>query len=303
VAVAVLYVNYLVYEDLDRSLHALAPFLDQDDAVVVVDNASDAARLEWISRRHPRVTFLPQRENLGFAAGVNLAARHTSQPYLLLLNPDTVMQGTVVRTLERWLRDHPGVGVAGPRVLNADGSVQASARRSPSVTAAIGGRSSWLTRRFPNNWISRRHILGRSSSEPLEVDWIAGSCLMTTREAFERVDGLDEAFFLYWEDADYCLRLKAAGFKSAYVPLAAVLHAGGHSATLVPDLSIRAFHQGALRLHTKHGGAIARMTSPVAAALIHLRMRWRMWQVSRHPAAPAASPVPAVNGTATDEPR
>ena len=144
-AVSVLIVNYRVYDDLDRSLSALAPYLGADDEVIVVDNVSDPDRLAWLSTRHPRIRTIAHRENLGFAAGVNLAARASSRAYLVVLNPDTEVQGPVPRVLEAWLRDHPDTGAAGPQVLNADGSVQPSARRFPGITTAIGGRSTWLT--------------------------------------------------------------------------------------------------------------------------------------------------------------
>src|SRR5437868_6912319 len=129
--------------------------MGEDDEVVLVDNASDPTRLAWLCGRHPYVRAISRTENLGFAAGVNLAASHSSRPYLLLMNPDTTMMGPVVRELECWLRAHPSTGVAGPRILNSDGTVQASARRFPGLTAAFGGRSTWLTSKFPNNWIAR----------------------------------------------------------------------------------------------------------------------------------------------------
>jgi GT2 family glycosyltransferase len=276
VAVAVLIVNFKVYDDLDRSLSALESFLDPDDEVVVVDNSSDASQLDWLTTRHPRIRVVANADNLGFAAAVNIGARQTSLPFLLLLNPDTVMQGPVVRVLEQWLREHPETAVVGPRVINPDGSVQASARRFPGMSAAIGGRSTWLTERFPNNWVSRRQLLGRDSATPIDVDWLAGSCLMTTRAAFELAGGLDEGFFLYWEDADYCQRLKKLGLKTTYVPTVSVRHAGGHSAELVPQLAVRAFHESALRLHVKHGGWFARVSSPLARVAMKARTAWRL---------------------------
>ena len=284
-SVAVLFVNFRVYDDLDRSLTALYPFLSSDDEIVVVDNESQRDRLAWLTARHPRALALPRRENIGFAAAINLAVRNSSRPFLLLLNPDALVQGPVPRVLEEWLVTHPDTAVAGPRILNADGSVQPSARRFPGISAAIGGRSTWLSQRFPNNWFSRQHLLGMTAETPLDVDWIAGSCLMTTRAAFERVGGFDEQFFLYWEDADYCRRLNALGLKSTYLPGVTVKHAGGHSAEQVLTLAIRAFHASALRLHMKHGGLPARMTAPLANAAIRLRLAWRVRQAARaaHP--------------------
>lgn len=275
-AVSILIVNFRVYDDLDRSLAALQPFLADDDEIIVVDNESDAAKLRALVDKHSRVRPLPSAVNVGFAAGVNLAARQARNPCLLVMNPDTIARGPIVRTLEVWLRDHPDTGVVGPRVFNPDGTVQPSARRFPGLTTAIGGRSSWLTERFPNNWATRRNLLGLTGTDPIDVDWIAGSCFMTTRAAFESVGGFDEKFFLYWEDADYCRRLKDTGLKSTYVPEVSVQHTGGRSSELVPQLAIRSFHNSALRLYLKHGGAFTRLTAPIAMAAMRVRMEWQM---------------------------
>jgi GT2 family glycosyltransferase len=257
-------------------LTTLQPFLGADDEVIVVDNASVPERLEWLVDRHPGIRAIPSERNLGFSGGVNLAARHATRPYLMLLNPDTKVLGPVVRDLEAWLTNHPETGVVGPRVLNPDGSVQASARGFPGVSAVFGGRSTWLSQRFPNNWLSRRHLLGRDSTTPIRVDWVAGSCFMTPRAAFDRVGGLDEGFFLYWEDADYCLRIGDIGLNVTYLPTVSVRHAVGRSAELVPELAIRAFHESALRLYLKHGGWRARLLAPLARTVMRARTAWRL---------------------------
>ena len=214
--VAVLLVNYQVYEDLAQALASLERFLRAEDEVVVVDQLSNPERLAVIERRHPGVRFVPTTENVGFAAGVNLAARRSSAPNLLLLNPDTVLEGPAIETLERWLSHHPDTAIVAPRVLNADNTVQASARRFPSLSTALAGRSTWLTRRFPGNWLSRRNLPAQLATTPMDVDWVAGSCLMTRRDVFDRLSGFDESFFLYWEDADYCHRATRAGWRCVY---------------------------------------------------------------------------------------
>jgi GT2 family glycosyltransferase len=245
---AVLIVNYRGYGDLERCLGSLEPHLAPDDEVVVVDYESDHAALAQATSRHPRVAVLTRADNRGFAAGVNLGAAHSRSPFLLLLNPDSVVEGPVVRVLEDWLIAHPDVAVAGPRVLNADGSIQPSARRFPDFTTWLGGRSTWLTSRFPGNWFSRRNLIGLNVSVPIDVDWVSGACLMTRRDVFDRVGGLDEGFFLYWEDADYCSRAADAGFRRMYVPTVSITHIGGCSTEQDPIPPIRAFYRSAFRL-------------------------------------------------------
>jgi GT2 family glycosyltransferase len=169
------------------------------------------------------------------------------------------------------LVEHPDVGIVGPRVLNEDGTVQASARRFPGLSTAFAGRSTWLTRRFPDNWWSRRNLPARDASAPVAVDWVAGSCLMTRRSLFDALNGLDESFFLYWEDADYCHRAADLGWKCVYLPVVAVRHAGGRSAASSPAPAIRAFHASAFHLYEKHAGPVARVFAPLARVALWVR--------------------------------
>jgi len=270
VSVAVLIVNYRTYEALDRCLTSLQPFLGEGDEVVVVDWVTDQASRRPLAARHLFVTWVPSIENLGFAVGINRAAAATAAPVLVWLNPDTVVEGPILRELEAWLGANTTVAVAGPKVLNGDGTVQPSARRFPGLSTVLGGRSTWLTRRFPNNWFSRRNLLQGEGRHSAEVDWLAGSCLATRREAFERLGGLDESFFMYWEDADYCRRATALGYSCHYVPTSAVRHTGGASSAHNVVPSIRAFHRSAFRLFWKHAGS-ARIFAPVVWAGLRLR--------------------------------
>ena len=275
-AAAVLIVNYHAYGDLRRCLESLVPHLATDDQIVVVDYECDRTALARAIDVSVRVVTVERDDNLGFAAGVNLAARQTRAPFLMLLNPDTVVEGPVIRTLEAWLAAHPDAGVAGPRVLNADGTVQPSARQFPGVTTLLGGRTTWLTRRFPRNWFSKRNLLAQDAKAPVDVDWVSGACLMTRRDLFDTLGGFDEAFFLYWEDADYCRRVTAAGFRNVYVPTAPVRHAGGASAEHNRTNAIRAFHASAFRLYWKHASIAGRLGAPVARVGLWLRgSGWR----------------------------
>lgn len=278
--VAVLIVNYRTYEALSRCLASLMPHCAGDDEVVVVDWATSADEVARLRAMFPRVHWLPDAGNAGFAAGVNRAAAATRAPHLLLLNPDTVMEGPVLRTLEAWMREHPQCAVAGPRVLNADGSVQASARRFPGLSTAFGGRSTWLTRHFPNNPLTRRNLLTGDGAQVGRVDWLAGSCFLTRRTAFEAVGGLDEGFFMYWEDADYCRRLTQRGSECHYVPTSAVRHVGGVSSVQNVEPSIRAFHRSAARLFHKHAG-VGLVFAPVVWIALWLRGEVKVWAARR----------------------
>jgi GT2 family glycosyltransferase len=269
--VSLLIVNYHVYDDLDRCLAAVDRALRTGDEVIVLDQASDEARRAAVEARHPHVRWIVSRDNVGFAAGVNRAAAAARTPRLLWLNPDAIISAPVVETLDAWLTSHPETGCVGPRVVDEDGRVQASARRFPDPTTAIAGRSTWLTRHFPNNWLTRHNLPARTADRPQTVDWLAGSCLLTRRDLFERLGGLDEGFFLYWEDADYCRRAAALGFGCTYLPTVSVQHAVGRSAALNPATAIRAFHASAYRMFAKHAGPMGRVVAPLVRLALWTR--------------------------------
>jgi hypothetical protein len=280
-SVAILIVNFRAYEALERCLGSLAPCLDADDEVVIVDHASDEARLQKAVTQCPRAVAIARADNPGFAAGVNRAAAVSRAKYLLLLNPDTELCDQVPRTLESWLDLHPDVAVAGPRVLNTDGSIQPTARRFPGLSTVVGGRSTWFTERFPNNWLTRWNLNARDARTPLAVDWISGACLMTPRVVFDRLGGFDESFFLYQEDIDYCRRARDAGYRNVYVPIATARHQIGASARHAPERSIRVFHDSAFHYYWKHSGAAGRAFAPLIWLGLRIRGAWRVHSAQR----------------------
>jgi GT2 family glycosyltransferase len=269
--VAVVIVNYKSYSDLRQCLPALA---GQACAVVVVDHATTADAADALAREYPWVHLVPVPVNDGFAAGVNRGARATRSDYLLLLNPDSLPEPDLCAALAGWLDRHPGVGAVGPRITNTDGTVQASARRFPDFTTAIAGRSSWLTRVLPRNPLSRHNLPGMDAGpgEVMDVDWVSGACMMVRRAAFDEIGGMDEGFFLYWEDADFCRRLAAAGWRTQYWPAVSVLHTASGSSRHAVDASLVAFHDSAYRLFRKHARGPARLLVPLVRAALRLRL-------------------------------
>ena len=273
--VSVLVVNYRAYAELDCCLHSL---LDQAglSSVIVVDHASVRDQCAALEARYPNVTWLARHDNPGFGAGVNFAARQASGDYLYVVNPDAVVGAGAVLALSRWLDTHPNVGVAGSLVRDSDGTIQGSARRFPTFSTLFAGRSSWLTRRFPANPLSRMNVLtGPHVTEPRQVDWVSGASMMIRRKAFDAVGGFDERYFLYWEDADFCRRLLSCGWHTAYVPQAEIVHHGSRSSRsqLRPMV---AFHRSAFRYYFTHSGRLGTLASPFAAAVLTLRLAWKV---------------------------
>jgi GT2 family glycosyltransferase len=270
--VAVVIVNYQSYDELHSCLASVEQLCGAV-SVVVVDHATNEAAADRLSERFPDVRVIRKPGNDGFAVGVNRGVRETAAPFLLLLNPDCVLDPKACCDLADWLEAHPQVGVAGPRIRNADGTVQPSARKFPNLTTAIAGRSSWLTRVLPNNPLSSWNLPARDdSAAPVDVDWVSGACMLVRREAFDAIDGMDEGFFLYWEDADFCRRLKTAGWRTMYVPTAGATHIGGRSSRHAADASLEAFHRSAYRLFTKHAEGAAQLLRPVVFLGLKLRL-------------------------------
>jgi GT2 family glycosyltransferase len=269
--VAVVIVNYQSYADLRRCLGALA---GQTDTYAVVDHDTTPDSADAIAREFPWVSLLRVAGNEGFAAGVNRGARATASDHLLLLNPDSLPEPGLCASLAGWLDRHPDAGAVGPRITNADGTLQASARRFPDLTTAIAGRSSWLTRVLPRNPLSRRNLtaLDAQSGEPVDVDWVSGACMMVRRAAFDQVGGMDEGFFLYWEDADFCRRLQHAGWRTVYWPAVSVRHTGAASSRHAIDASLVAFHESAYRLFRKHARGPLRWLAPLVRGGLRVRL-------------------------------
>ena len=222
--------------------------------VLLVDNAStDGSQLD-AAQEHPGIDVLQNTENVGFARGVNQALARASGELTLLLNPDVVLSPTAIPLLVAFMNEHPAVAAVGPKLLNPDGTVQGSARRDPSPWTGLFGRTAPLTRLFPDNPLSRRELpgLGHEGDEPLEVDWVSGACLLVRRDAYERVGHLDERFFLFWEDADWCRRFRHTGWKICYLPGATATHDVGVSWKQRPVRSAVDFHRSAYRYYRKH---------------------------------------------------
>ncbi|MGI5837227.1 MAG: glycosyltransferase family 2 protein [Chloroflexota bacterium] len=197
--------------------------------IIVVDNASTDGSPEMVRSRFPEVSLLVNDRNVGFAEANNQAIRKSAGEYLLLLNPDTEIVGEAIPEMLRFIDQRPDIAVLGPKLLNPDGSVQSSRRSFPTKATAFL-ESTVLQRLLPNHpALQRYYAMDRSDEVVQEVDWLVGACLMVRSEAVKTVGLLDEGFFMYSEELDWCRRLVDAGWKVMYLPSARVIHYGGQS--------------------------------------------------------------------------
>lgn len=201
--------------------------------VIVIDNASADGSPQMIRERFPQVCLIANERNAGFTRANNQGIAVAKGRYILLLNPDTEVLDGALSTMVCYMDAHPNVGALGPRLLHSDGRVQSSRRRFPTLTTAFL-ESTILQQWFPRNRILRRYYcLDHSDEEEQEVDWVVGACLMMRREALDKVGLLDEHFFMYSEEMDWCYRVVKRGWRVVYLPSAQVVHHEGRSSSQV----------------------------------------------------------------------
>ncbi|HVP81217.1 MAG TPA: glycosyltransferase family 2 protein [Thermodesulfobacteriota bacterium] len=193
--------------------------------VIVVDNGSkDGSGIE-VKKTFPYVHLIENEENLGFAKATNQGLKKAAGKYVLLLNPDTRVKSEAIERLILFMNASPKVGIAGVQLLNSDGSKQNSIANFPSLATELLNKSllRWL---FPKAFPGKE----RDWPEPIEVDSVIGACMMVRRKAIEQVGLLDEDYFLFLEETDWCYRMKQAGWKVVHVPEVRIDHFQGKSA-------------------------------------------------------------------------
>lgn len=192
--------------------------------IIVVDNASRDESVSFLRSDFPEVTVIANEVNVGLAAGVNTGMRAAHGQYYLVLNPDIVALPGAVQALVRFMDERPNVGVAGGRLISPNGKTQYSCYRFYHPLTVVYRRT-WLGRtpagqkdldRFLMRDFDRRH--------ERDVDWLMGACLLVRASAVKEVSGMDERFFLYFEDVDWCRRFWKAGWRVTYVPAAVFSH-------------------------------------------------------------------------------
>jgi N-acetylglucosaminyl-diphospho-decaprenol L-rhamnosyltransferase len=190
----------------------------------VVDNRSGDGTPEFVAARYPWVRVDVRDRRRGFSDNNNFAIRKSSAPFVLILNPDTEIRPGALSALVRFMGRTPDAGIAGAKLLFPDGSVQPSCRRFPTVSSVLARRTPLRAFMRDSSANARHLMLDHASERPVEVDWLLGACLFVRRSAMDQVGLLDEGFFLYVEDIDWCLRMHKAGWKVYWAPDAEIVH-------------------------------------------------------------------------------
>ena len=259
---SVLVVSYNVAPLLRRCLASLR----EADEVVVVDNASSDGSVAMVREEFPRVRLISLAENRGFSAGVNEAARVASGDLLLLLNPDAEVSPGVLVRMAAAIDARPRAAAVGFRQVDAEGTFQLSFGPPPSLVLELVRMI--VQRRLDAGDRRLAAFINWRFSRPRRVPWVTGSSLLVRRSAFAAVGGFDEGFFLYFEDADFCLRLGREVGPVYYVPTVTVVHHRGASARENAGVVRRAYRESQLRYWRRYRGR-------TVAHLVELHQRFR----------------------------
>lgn len=231
----------------DHATCSLQPAIHE---AIVIDNASSDGSVTTVKERFPWVQLIENSANVGFAKANNQGIRASSGRYVLLLNSDTVVHaGALVRLID-FMDAHPQAGACGPRLLNADGSLQHGCH--PMLTP---GREFWRLLFLERFWPRATYPLEHWSTEqPRQVEAIKGAALLLRRAALDQVGLLDENYFMYTEEVDLCKRLALAGWQLWYVPGAVVTHFGGASSSQMAETMYLQLYRSKLQFYRKFGG-------------------------------------------------
>lgn len=244
-------VSYNARTDLERCLISLTthpPVVSHD--IILVDNASSDGSADAVRRGWPNVRVIDAGTNVGFARANNMAIRATASELILLLNSDTVVPAGAVDALVRVLRAHDEVAIAGPRLVDDRGVAELSFGRMigpfSELTQKILGRG-----HARGNGVVRRYVERRARREQFP-DWVSGACLLVRRRDAEAAGLLDERFFMYGEDVDFCAAVRGLGRRVLFTPAAEIGHRGGRSVAAAPRATEAAYRRSQLTFYAKH---------------------------------------------------
>lgn len=264
----------------------------------VVDNASHDGSPDLVAEKFPTVNLIRSDTNAGFAAANNLALTKTAGRYVMLLNSDTRLGRGAVAELVAFMEDRPRAGYCGPKLLNDDGTHQPSARRFPTVLSTAYSMTG-LDRRH----VDSRHTLDLHGShgerDAFGTDWLTGACLFVRSDVVRQVGLMDDGFFLYFEETDWCQKMAAAGWEGWYVPSAEVVHLGGQSVSREkqaapfsgdhPEYWVSSSRRYMRRYHGVLGMLVSELIQVGLYVLVWMRHRFRRSDTSRLKARTAAA--------------
>ncbi len=251
---SIIIVSFNVKDFLFQAIHSIRKAIRNLSAeIIVIDNASWDGSVSMLEKNFPDVRIISNPTNLGFARANNRGIQESSGEYIVLMNPDTIVQEDTFETLLNFFSQDSQVGMAGCKILNPDGSLQLACRRSFPTPWVAFTKLVGLSRLFPKNrYLGRYNLTYLNPDEVTEVEAISGSFMMVRRNLVDEVGLLDESFFLYGEDLDWCYRIRKAGWKIYYVPATQIVHYKGASSKKAQFDTLLLFYRAMLLFVRKH---------------------------------------------------
>jgi GT2 family glycosyltransferase len=259
--------------DLTRT--AIRAVAESDDAlakeVIVVDNGSTDETPTRLPREFPQLQFIRSEKNLGFARACNRAAKTAGGEFLLLLNSDAGLAPDAVAKAVAWMRANPNCAVAGAQLLHADGSRQNSIANFPTLATELLNKS-LLRRLWPKKFPGKEQVF----SAPIAVETVVGAFMLIRKSAWDALAGLDEGYFFFFEETDFCLRVRQKNLRVMHLPQVRVWHGQGQTAKQVSAAARIEYWRSRYRYFAKNFGP-----APCAALRVGLLLRLFMdWLVA-----------------------
>jgi GT2 family glycosyltransferase len=229
--VSIIIVHYNVKYFLEQALHSLKRASGNLQVeTFVIDNNSPDDSVEWIRDRFPDVHIIANQENVGFAKANNQGMAVARGRYFLILNPDVILQENTLDVLVDFMNQHPDVGAVGPKIISPQGTIDHNSRRSFPTPWVAFCKLSGLSNLFPNSPFFSKYALSYIDPDlMMDVDVLSGACMMVRREAYQKVGGFDEDYFMFGEDIDWCYGIKQTGWRICYNPSTRIIHYKGES--------------------------------------------------------------------------
>lgn len=282
---SIIIVNWNTRHLLEDCLLSLCSSVTNSEVeVILVDNGSHDGSAMMVRRKFPYVHVIENQTNRGFAAANNQGLDIARGQYVMLLNSDTIVHGDVLARMIDYLDKHPSIGACGPRILNTDGSLQISSSQFPGfcnlLLLTIG-----LDRFNGSPWLKKYRHSHMNYDGPTQVETISGCAIMVRRKTIHQIGPLDESFFFFGEETDWCLRMRQNGWLLHYAPVGDITHLGGGSSASLNHHRDLMLSQATVRLHRKHSG-ITKALSVFLLLFIFNASRaiyWRLFKASNSP--------------------
>ncbi|MEC0227963.1 glycosyltransferase family 2 protein [Paenibacillus alba] len=221
--------------------------------IILIDNASNDGIIQAINEQYPQVVTIANTDNVGFSKANNQGIRVAKGRYVLLLNSDTIVQPDTMDTMLHFMDENPSVGASGCKIVLPDGSLDKACKRGFPTPSASFYYAFGFSKLFPKKPRFNQYQLGYlNPDDEYPIDSLVGAFMLIRREAIEQVGMLDEEFFMYGEDIDWCYRIKQAGWVNYYYPRTHIVHHKGASSRRKPFKIIYEFHRAMILFHNKH---------------------------------------------------